>query len=673
MSSKANENLTGPWAWLRKVRLSGKSALALEIVLVALAYALAVYIRVQPILEIGPYFTSDDPLFHYRLTKYLIENGKLPEKDFMTWFPWGTHGTGLFVENVFPVFHYYLAAFLYKALLSLGMNFDLFVFCSYLPAFFGPISCVIVYLIGRIVWNKYVGVFAAFFLSLNTGYLSRTIGGFFRHEQFAVPFILATVLFFILSVKEDSELKTSVYASIAGLLLGVSAGLWKGFRFLVGGISLFLFFLIITGKLNKKLTFSATVTLIVGLAFTLILPHEANYILKPDALVALSSIVSSMTYLLLEKEEYIKRVLASLVAGAVFFLILWYLVGTFFTGRIMYVLSPFREEKPGDVTITVAEHVGGLFLSRNVGIALLLSIPGFYLVLKSRKMFEVFLAWLTVLSFYFMVNMPSRITVLFSPFITLIASVTFSLAIDKFKDGWRITWLLFDRQMKKKKLRMKLKRPNFGPLKFPSFMLIVLLLSLLVNGVQGYEVSATYHEGLSPYRLDGGEWVSACRWLKDNSSRLDIIMSWWDYGYLIQTYGERTTLIDGATTNFSLIREVATAFMSSEEEAWKFCNKFNVSYVVVDMYRELSVGTNYPLVSGVWIPMAFISKKISSTSFGEVSKYIRIERDRIYPTQLAYETTIFRFAIATDSLRFFKLVYKTEPYPVFVFKVVRPE
>ena len=46
-------------------------------------------------------------------------------------------------------------------------------------------------------------------------------------------------------------------------------------------------------------------------------------------------------------------------------------------------------------------------------------------------------------------------------------------------------------------------------------------------------------------------------WLKENTPEDAVIFSWWDYGYWIETVGERTTLVDNATTITWQIEKVA--------------------------------------------------------------------------------------------------------------------
>jgi dolichyl-diphosphooligosaccharide--protein glycosyltransferase len=72
-------------------------------------------------------------------------------------------------------------------------------------------------------------------------------------------------------------------------------------------------------------------------------------------------------------------------------------------------------------------------------------------------------------------------------------------------------------------------------------------------------------------KLDVGtnDWPDAMKWLKENTSKDDVIASWWDYGYWISTLSERKTLADNSTLLDWQIGKIARVFMSSPDNAWK--------------------------------------------------------------------------------------------------------
>ncbi|MEM1697856.1 MAG: hypothetical protein QXG48_04305, partial [Thermofilaceae archaeon] len=77
------------------------------------------------------------------------------------------------------------------------------------------------------------------------------------------------------------------------------------------------------------------------------------------------------------------------------------------------------------------------------------------------------------------------------------------------------------------------------------------------------------------------DWLSALEWIKANVPENAVIATWWDYGYWISVNTGRNTTCDNATIDTKQIQRIATAFLSSEEEALKIFRELNVTYVVV--------------------------------------------------------------------------------------------
>ena len=63
------------------------------------------------------------------------------------------------------------------------------------------------------------------------------------------------------------------------------------------------------------------------------------------------------------------------------------------------------------------------------------------------------------------------------------------------------------------------------------------------------------------------------QWLRENTPEDAVIAAWWDYGYWISTLGERKTLADNSTLINWQIRKIASTYMSTPENAWRYFNK----------------------------------------------------------------------------------------------------
>jgi len=77
------------------------------------------------------------------------------------------------------------------------------------------------------------------------------------------------------------------------------------------------------------------------------------------------------------------------------------------------------------------------------------------------------------------------------------------------------------------------------------------------------------------------DYREAYYWLRQNTDENAKIMSWWDYGYQITGFSNRTVLVDNNTWNNTHIATVGRAMASREPEAYRICRMLDVDYVLV--------------------------------------------------------------------------------------------
>lgn len=77
------------------------------------------------------------------------------------------------------------------------------------------------------------------------------------------------------------------------------------------------------------------------------------------------------------------------------------------------------------------------------------------------------------------------------------------------------------------------------------------------------------------------DFREAYYWLRKNTAEDANIMSWWDYGYQISGFSNRTTLVDNNTWNNSHIALVGLAMASNETESYKIMKHLDVDYVLI--------------------------------------------------------------------------------------------
>jgi dolichyl-diphosphooligosaccharide--protein glycosyltransferase len=116
------------------------------------------------------------------------------------------------------------------------------------------------------------------------------------------------------------------------------------------------------------------------------------------------------------------------------------------------------------------------------------------------------------------------------------------------------------------------------------------LLLLLVFVLHSTFVTSTAYSSpsivLATRNPDGSQHIiddfrEAYYWLKMNTAQDAKIMSWWDYGYQISGYSDRTTLVDNNTWNNTHIATVGKAMSVSEAKAYPILRQHDVDYVLV--------------------------------------------------------------------------------------------
>jgi len=96
--------------------------------------------------------------------------------------------------------------------------------------------------------------------------------------------------------------------------------------------------------------------------------------------------------------------------------------------------------------------------------------------------------------------------------------------------------------------------------------------------------------GGSIFTIATQDWPLALEWLREETPPGSVVMSWWDYGYWIETLGERTTLVDNLTISTSKIQNIAQIFYSEPHVAWERMDELGVDYAVVYIAAR-NVGT----------------------------------------------------------------------------------
>lgn len=316
---------------------------------IGLLFVISLWIRNIPNRGME-YLQALDPYMIFRLSQHLALSGGLPALDFSRYFPYAT-----------PVYTLNLGDIAIPAVMyNLGFSVffpDYMSFAQFYPVLMGGIGVVLMYFLGKELFDRFAGVSAAFFLTTLAGVMHRTSAGFFEKEPTGTVFMLLSLLFFTKAWKQ-ADWK---HGMISGLSLGVFTITWGGSKMLwllyplvVGAV---LFF----NEDIRSLIAAYTPTVLIGAFFAAAFNSarfwftESFFLANIGLLAVLWSRYVIEEYQLLE-EGQIKYYVPSMALFGGIMAALSPIYSQFIASRVVSVISSITAPKTGSVILgTVAE------------------------------------------------------------------------------------------------------------------------------------------------------------------------------------------------------------------------------------------------------------------------------------------------------------------------------
>lgn len=113
--------------------------------------------------------------------------------------------------------------------------------------------------------------------------------------------------------------------------------------------------------------------------------------------------------------------------------------------------------------------------------------------------------------------------------------------------------------------------------------LAVILSILLIISASGYYQSVVYQAKAQTPSYNS-DWQKAMSWVRNNTAEGSVFLHWWDYGYWVQTGGNRPTVTDGGHSNSYWDHLIGRYVLTTPypETAKSFMKAHNVSYLLID-------------------------------------------------------------------------------------------
>ena len=555
--------------------------------ILSLSFTVSFLLRAQP-ADFGFELNEFDPFFNYRATQYIVDNGVseyFEWNDDLSWYP---HGRDVSVTS--QVMLHLTAATTY---LIFGGGMDLYDFTILFPAILGSLSAIVIFGLVRIIGGTTAGLFSALLFSVSIPILIRGQLGWFKSEPLGLFFSLLIVYFLLSGINSQNKKIALLKLIGAGIFTTFSISAWGGSQFFIIPIGIFFIVLPFLRTDHKFIVWAIPIftisTLVTSLGFEKV---SSNFIFGMGGLTLLTSTLILVSCILIQYKSSKNKIrngllflLAILIIAPSIIMInseLDFLPSS--SHRYVNALNPFLTTTDPLVD-SVSEHatttLAQSFLFHSV--LMIFSGIGIWLIIKNIQTKNSNFINNDMLSFSLILGICGvyasstfvRLEVFGSIAVIILASLGLTALTKEF----------FKNKSQSKKPIHKLLQ-----ISFMAGIIVLLLIPMIYP--TGSEPSSIVH--ISPTILNGGtsfpvatnDWLDALDWMKNNTPKDAVIASWWDYGYWIQTMGERASLADNSTVTTWIIENIAKMLLSNPDSAWNSLNEMQADYVLIFVAGE---------------------------------------------------------------------------------------
>jgi len=443
-----------------------------------------------------PYMYELDSYYNYRLTDNFINHGYMGDViingtdwDLHSYYPPG-------VPLDYPPLIVYLSTIAYY-LVNLFSKTSLLTVVFWLPAFIGPLSGVIAYLLVSRFTNIYGALAAGIFAVTVPIFVFRTIAGFFTTDMFIVFFPLLITLFYIEAVNSTDIKNKVLLAIMAAFSMFLFAMGWIGWTYQFYLMIIFTTFYIIGLKLKGDNIRNLTIVLLTFFSGTLLL-----------------------IYIFMGKLSIINLFMGPLE--------LLLISGT---------QNPWYDWPNVYTTVSELQRPSMLMIISGLGLVSIGGILGLFWmfrvmindVLKKRflnKMtwfFSIYLIFWTLIGFISLLEGARFMMLLVSPMV-ISSGILIGIVVgylDYLKDS--------------KNFPIFKRRPEF-------LTVIAILIIIWITVPSVFSLEKTFSTMIP---LANDDLSSASQWIKENTSINTVIISDWSYGHYFTAMADRPVIMDG--------------------------------------------------------------------------------------------------------------------------------
>ncbi|KAI0766040.1 oligosaccharyl transferase STT3 subunit [Irpex lacteus] len=600
----------------------------LRIISLALISGAAIASRLFAVVNFESIIHEFDPWFNYRATRVLASQGFYAFWNWFdptAWYPLGRVVGGTVYPGLMAT-----SGVIYNILHALNLPVDIRNICVLLAPGFSALTAWSTYMFTKEMKDESAGLLAAAFIGIVPGYISRSVAGSYDNEAIAIFLLMFTFYCWIKALKTGSAL----FGTLAALFYFYMVAAWGGYAFITNMIPLHALALILMGRYSSRLYVAYSSWYAIGTLASMQVPFVGFQPVRTSEhmgalgvfgllqIVAFAELVRSHV----SSKQFQTLLYASVVGAGV--LGTAGIVGLTYkgwiapwTGRFYSLWDTGYAKKYIPIIASVSEHQPTAWPSFFMDLHFLIFLfpAGVAMCFKQLRDEHVFVIIYAVVASYF-AGVMVRLMLTLTPCVCVAAAVAFSSLLDTYidptepdvpkeegeateKESTTADAPTTPKKAKKApapqatlgdfvgKFVADEKKPH-GIFGLNTRLAVILnALAMLVFFVLHctWVTSNAYSSPsvvLASSNPDGSQHIiddfrEAYYWLRQNTPKDAVVMSWWDYGYQIAGMADRPTLVDNNTWNNTHIATVGKAMSSSEEVAYPILRKHDVDYVLI--------------------------------------------------------------------------------------------
>lgn len=541
-----------------------------------------------------------DPWFNFRATEFLTKNGYYALWNWFdseSWYPIGRYVAG----SLYPGLMTTSWAFFW-GLIRIGIPVNIRDVCVFIAPTFAAFSAIAAYNMTREITKRTdAGLFSALFVAVVPSYMSRSVAGSYDNEAVAIFALIFSIYGFLRAIN-TGRLSDGCFAAFALFYLIAS---WGGYAFVINLIPIFVLSMFIIGKLDTKIFVGYNVLYVLTTLWAMLVRTTGFNVLNSSEHLASHGIFIFLMayYFVLWIKSHISKAAFETISKLILSLVVFFLVSgimyigfmgiTKWSGRSMTLLDPTYAKNFIPIIASVSEHQATTWSSFFFDLHFLIVFTpvGLFVCLKKSTPTKLFISLYLVLSVYF-ASVMVRLLLVLAPAVSVLAGIGVSALVRMLVKGFQAFFMetVYPSQETPAPSKEKpKKRRSLSPeIVVAGLFLIIFLSSIYVfhgtwSGSEAYASPSVVmaHKDRNGNKIIVDDYREAYYWLRKNTAQDAKVMSWWDYGYQIAGMGNRTTIVDNNTWNFTHIAIVGLAMASPEEEAYEIAKKLDVDYVLI--------------------------------------------------------------------------------------------